>query len=59
MRRFLLIILALQLLLFGIELLQPVQRHLVLPWTALLAKACVALVTLFDVNAAAFGKVLG
>ena len=58
MRRFFLIFLALQLLLFGIELLQPVQQHLVLPWTALLAKTCVALVTLFDVNAAALGKIL-
>jgi len=58
MRRFFLIFLSLQLLLFGIELLQPVQQHLVLPWTALLAKACVALITLFDINAAALGKVL-
>jgi len=58
MRRFFLTFLSLQLLLFGIELLQPVQQYLVLPWTALLAKACVALITLFDINAAALGKVL-
>ena len=58
MRRFFLIFVGLQLLLFGIELTQPVQQHLVLPWTALLAKLCVALVTLFDANAAALGKVL-
>ena len=58
MRRFLLIFVSLQLLLFGIELMQPVQQHLVLPWTALLAKACVVLVTQFDGNAAALGKVL-
>jgi exosortase H (IPTLxxWG-CTERM-specific) len=58
MRRFLLIFLSLQIVLFGVELLQPVQQHIVLPWTALLAKACVALVTLFDANAAALGKVL-
>ena len=58
MRRFFLIFVSLQLLLFGIELTQPVQQFVVLPWTTLLARACVALVTLFDVNAAAIGKVL-
>lgn len=58
MRRFFLIFLSLQLLLFGIELLQPVQQFLVLPWTTLLAETCVALVTQFDGNAAALGKVL-
>jgi exosortase H (IPTLxxWG-CTERM-specific) len=58
MRRFFLVFLSLQLLIFGIELLQPVQQHVVLPWTVLLAKACVLLVTQFDPNAAALGKVL-
>ena len=58
MRRFLLIFVSLQLLLFGIEMLKPVQQFVVLPWTALLAQGCVALVTLFDANAAAVGKVL-
>lgn len=58
MRRFFLIFVSLQLLLFGVELTRPVQQFLVLPWTAFLAQACVALVTLFDANAAAVGKVL-
>lgn len=58
MRRFLLIFVILQLVLFGIELTQPVQLHLVLPWTTLLARACVAIVTQFDANAAAIGKIL-
>ena len=58
MRRFFSIFIALQLVLFGIELTQPVQQHIVLPWTTLLARACVALVTLFDANAASMGKVL-
>jgi hypothetical protein len=58
MRRFFLTFITLQLLLFGIELTQPVQQHLVLPWTAWLAQACVAIVTQFDANAAAMGKVL-
>jgi len=58
MRRFFLIFIALQLVLFGIELTQPVQQHIVLPWTTLLARACVAIVTQFDANAASVGKVL-
>jgi exosortase H (IPTLxxWG-CTERM-specific) len=58
MRRFFALFLGLQIVLFGIELLQPVQQHLVLPWTTLLARVCVALVTQFDANAAALGKVL-
>ncbi len=58
MRRFFLIFVSLQLLLFGLELTRPVQQYLVLPWTAFLARSCVALVTLFDANAAAMGKVL-
>ena len=58
MGRFFLIFITLQLALFGVELMHPVQQHLVLPWTALLARACVVLVTQFDVNAASIGKVL-
>jgi exosortase H (IPTLxxWG-CTERM-specific) len=58
MRRFLLSFIAIQIVLFGLELLQPVQDHLVLPWTALLAKGCSSLVTLFDANALSQGKVL-
>ena len=46
----------LQLTLFGINMLGVVQQ--VLPWTALLARGCAALVTLFDASAAAAGKVL-
>ncbi len=58
MGRFLLIFFGLQALLLGLELTQPVQQHIVLPWTAALARFCVALVTLFDGNAANYGKVL-
>lgn len=58
MLRFFLTFVALQLTLFGINMLGVVQQHLVLPWTALLARICVALVTLFDSTAAAAGKVL-
>ena len=58
MRRFLLIFIAVQIALFGIELLGPVQQFVVLPWTTLLAKACSSLVTLFDASAMSQGKVL-
>jgi exosortase H (IPTLxxWG-CTERM-specific) len=58
MRRFLLLFIVIQLVLFGLELLVPVQEHIVLPWTTLLAKACSSLVTLFDANAMSQGKVL-
>jgi exosortase H (IPTLxxWG-CTERM-specific) len=56
--RFFLTFVILQLGLFGINMLGVVQQHVVLPWTALLARICVALVTLFDSTAAAAGKVL-
>lgn len=58
MLRFFLIFLSLQLTLFGVNMLGWVQQHLVLPWTALLARICAALVTWFDATAAASGKVL-
>jgi len=58
MRRFLLLFIAIQVVLFGLELLEPVQEHIVLPWTTLLAKACSSLVTMFDASAMSQGKVL-
>jgi exosortase H (IPTLxxWG-CTERM-specific) len=58
MRRFLLLFIVIQMVLFGLELLVPVQEHIVLPWTTLLAKACSSLVTLFDASAMSQGKVL-
>lgn len=58
MLRFFLLFLTFQLTLFGINMLSAVQQHVILPWTALLARVCVALVTLFDSTAAAAGKVL-
>ena len=53
MLRFFLTFIVLQLTLFGINMLGVVQQHVVLPWTALLARGCAALVTLFDASAAA------
>lgn len=56
--RFLALFLGLQLVLFTVNLLQPVQQHVVLPWTAWLAAFCVSLVTAVDANVASLGKVL-
>ena len=58
MLRFFLIFLGWQLSLFGLNMLGWVQAHLVLPWTALLARICARLVLWFDTTAAATGKVL-
>jgi len=58
MKRFLLIFVTALLVLFGLELLGPVQQHVVLPWTTLLANACVGLVSQFDTSVMAQGKVI-
>lgn len=58
MLRFFLVFLAVQLSLFGINMLNWVQQHLVLPWTTLLAKICATVLTTFDASASAAGKVL-
>ena len=58
MLRFFLIFLAWQMSLFGLNMLGWVQQHLVLPWTALLARVCAHLVLWFDTTTAAAGKVL-
>lgn len=58
MLRFFLIFLAIQLSLFGVNMLSWVQQHLVLPFTALLARVCAQLVLWFDSTATATGKVL-
>jgi len=58
MTRFLLVFAVLLVGLLAAELTPPLQRAVVEPWTALLARASVALVTLFDAHAAASGKVI-
>ncbi|MEQ6308604.1 exosortase H [Delftia acidovorans] len=58
MLRFFLIFLAIQLTMFGLNLLSWVQQHIVLPWTSFLAHICASLVTWFDSTASATGKVL-
>jgi exosortase H (IPTLxxWG-CTERM-specific) len=56
--RFLGVFIAVQLLLFGVELLQPVQQHVVLPLTSGIAWICVQLLAWLDPSVTAYGKVL-
>lgn len=58
MLRFFLLFFAVLIGLFTLELLQPIQQHVVLPWTAFLAKMCVSLVGYFDSTAMAQGKII-
>ncbi len=58
MIRFLLVFLFVQGLFFGVEMLQPVQTALILPWTSLLADASGWLMSVFDAHVATAGKVV-
>lgn len=58
MLRFLLIFLLIQGALFGVEMLQPVQKSIILPWTSLLADSSSWLMSAFDPNIATSGKVV-
>lgn len=58
MIRFLLLFLIIQATLFGLEMLQPIQQALVLPWTALLADISGWFMSLVDPNVAVAGKVI-
>lgn len=58
MLRFLLVFLLVQGILFGVEMLQPVQSSVILPWTSYLADASGWLVSAFDPNVATSGKVV-
>ena len=58
MVRFFVVFLALQALLFGLELTPWVRQWLVIPWTDTLATVSADLVTLFDPNVIAHGNVL-
>src|SRR3990167_8603428 len=58
MRRFFVVFVGLQFALFALAQHHLVKQYLVLPWTTLLANACATVVTLFDTNATAQGKVL-
>lgn len=58
MHRFLILFVVLLLGLFTVELLQPVQDHVVIPWTALLAKISAGIAGFFDSNVISEGKVM-
>lgn len=58
MLRFFGIFLVVQLVLFGIEMLGPVQQAVVHPWTGWLAKASAAIVHLIDPTVISYGRVL-
>ena len=58
MVRFLVLFLLIQATLFGLELTPPAQRWFVEPWTNTLAQISTAIVTFFDPNVVAVGKVM-
>lgn len=58
MLRFFLLFLLIQAVLFGIELLGPVQASLVMPFTGLLADTSALLVKLFDTNVIAYDNII-
>jgi exosortase H (IPTLxxWG-CTERM-specific) len=44
--------------LFTVEMLNPVQQHVIIPFTSMLARMCAALIQPFDSSVIAYGKVL-
>lgn len=58
MLRFFVTFLLLQALLFGFELTPWAQEHFVVPWTTTLARISTWLVTVFDPNVMAVGKIM-
>lgn len=58
MLRFVLLFLSFLAALFVLELLQPVEHHVIEPFTAAIAQVCVWIVGLFDPHAVAYGKIL-
>jgi exosortase H (IPTLxxWG-CTERM-specific) len=57
-RRFVVIFVVTLVTLFAIELMNPVQEHVVVPFTGMLAKISAALVAPFDDTVIAYGKIL-
>lgn len=58
MLRFFIIFSVLLIGLFTLEILQPVEKHVILPFTAMIADISVWIVTLFDDNVIATGNVI-
>ena len=58
MARFFILFVVILVALFAAELTPPVQSAIVLPWTGALVRITAGLITLFDAQVAAFGKIL-
>jgi len=58
MKRFFLIFLVVQAVLFGVEMLNPVQDAVITPWTSWLAAASAAIVHMIDPTVISQGRVL-
>jgi exosortase H (IPTLxxWG-CTERM-specific) len=58
MLRFFLIFLVVQMVLFGVELLNPVQRAVVIPWTEMLALVSAWLTQAFDAGVISHGIII-
>lgn len=58
MTRFILVFLLCVGILFPLDLIEPVERHVIVPFTALLADISVWLIQLFDADATATGNVI-
>lgn len=58
MFRFLIFFILAQAILFFLEMLQPVQQAVILPWTSFLAQISGWLMTIFDSNVETYGKVI-
>ena len=58
MLRFSILFVVLILTLFTVEVLQPVQEHVILPFTSVIAQISVFLIQLFDDGVIAMGKVI-
>ncbi len=58
MLRFLLVFVVLVFVLFGLELLEPVERLVIVPFTSLVAKASGVVIRLIDADAIVQGKII-
>lgn len=58
MLKFFIIFIIILVSLFTAELTEPVQNAIVVPWTKVLTQLSAAIITLFDSNVLAFGKII-
>ena len=58
MKRFIVVFVLVLVTLFTLEMLTPVQQHVIIPFTGLLAQISAAIVLPFDSSVVAYGKIL-